>query len=128
MFCQGKRRALLRRGAERIGTGPPGKKSFQILIGDARDIVKRFFGQKALVRGDDDIRMRSKQRQYGVSVDLCAFVLVKDAFFFLVHVQSGAPNAPCPQGVEQRLTVNQLAARGIDDKNAVLHPGKRCGV
>ncbi|MCY1210298.1 hypothetical protein D9M72_219820 [compost metagenome] len=90
------------------------------LFGDfAADVLLRFLGAAADVRGEDDVGhadQRAGQR------------FVRTLGFGGEHVQRGAGQVAGFQGGVQRVDVHHRAARGVDQNGAAAHAPDGCGV
>ena len=80
------------------------------------------------MRRQDHVRARDEQRERVVVDDRVGAVLVEEVRFLLVDVQPGAAHGAAVQRVQQRFAVDQRAARGIQDKDALFHLGEGVAV
>ena len=75
--------------------------------------VLRLGGRSGEVRRDDDLRQLEERARVRLRTE---------------HVEGGAGHLAGPNGRDERLLVDQVAPRRVDDANAVLHPLERRGV
>ena len=85
------------------------------------NVRKRFFGQKGLVRGDDDVRHGDQPRQRVVLQNVSRVVLKKDVGFLFVNVKTSRADLAGLDACKQCLGIDQRAARGVDKDHALFH-------
>ena len=71
-----------------------------------RDVGECLFRQKCLVRRNDDVRQRNKQRKRLVLERHIGAVFVEPFAFLLIDIESGRADCPFTQGGQKCLAVN----------------------
>ena len=105
-----------------------GEERVQIVQRGLRDIGQRLARQKRLVRGQNDVRHRHKERKRLVLPRHVGAVLVEPFAFLFVHVESRAAHLAAPERRQKRVAVDEAAARRVDERHARLDLLERFGI
>ena len=105
--------APIDRDVDRVRDEPAVERRDDLLGDDHAGAILRLARRRGEVRRDDDV-VELEQRP-GVR-------LARE------DVERGAGDLARPERLEQRVLVDELAARGVDDPHAVAHRGERGGV
>ena len=80
------------------------------------------------MRGKDHIREAAQHGKFAVLQRIAHMVKVEQAVLIFHNVQAGCADLAAFQPVYQRFRVNQGAAGGVDQHNAVFHLGNSVGI
>ena len=80
------------------------------------------------VRTQNHVREGAQQRHIAVRNHVADTIVVIKTVLLLEHIESRAADFAALERLHQSVSINQLAAGGVDNQHAILHPGERLAV
>ena len=116
-------KAIVCSGSYLISAASDRRKLYNVTESRLRNLLQRFFGEKSLVPGDEDVGKSQEAGEIIVGNDLHRKVLKKQFDFLLINIEAQIPNLSRFYCFDDRACVDEGPPARVYQHNTLFHPG-----